>query len=1156
LRKRFKIPLWFFGLIAVLVAAAIFVLTQTNWLKNRATRELNSVLAERTNVRVRVGGMDGNLVSGFHLSDVIITAKRHTVDTLAVIPRLFVDYDMRELAGSRAIRRIAIESPRFFVPKDSLSEYFSSLSKARERKTSGDGLGFDFRVERITLTGGTVTYLGTTETIVDSLDLSLAVHGDQGNMTIRLDEAQAVTQAVGALQASGIFLRQNRKWAIDSLNVTTPLSQIHAGMTDGRWQIEAQPFDFGDLRNLVNVDIDGRIDFDGTVQRDSTDGSYQAEGRIDGVLENFRLEQIETRFALAGSHLAFESVDGNISGSKCRGSGYLDFGPTPARYGYHGTVRHFDLNQWVDDTFDSELSGDVELTGYGLHKRNLTLDLGVKLTSGHFDHIPFDSAYGQMLVTADDLVLADDFNLLRDHAHMVGGGRIGYRDSIDVVVNFHCSDLRPWDSLVFIDSLQGRARGYLYFLGATADPYLTGRAFSDSIQLYQIETRDFKGWFYAPSFFTRPTGQVDVRIGPASVWGWTVDSLLLTLGLDGYAVTIDSAVLGTPDVIAIGRGHLDWSADTIPISLYPLALKWEQEEFAASDTVRLVSDSGGVQIETIAVESEMGHLRVGGWYGFDDTLDLQFSIGGVPIGPTWNRFIPDIDLDGQLACTGTMRGTTAAPYVTLEGDVKHLIYEELLLGDLSGKVTYSDHMLRAERLRLKHRDHDVAVNGSLPLDFSIVPPVLTVLEEPLTGYLSASGEALEVASYLLPDVIEYVRGPFSISARLGGTPQVPQVTGDAYLRGGEVKTVEIANPIENLQVDLALKQDTIEIKRAVGTIREKKKRGSISAVGKLRILGYTEFDYDIDIEGREVPARFEFEDFYVETDFDLTVTGVTPPIVRGEIRPSRVEDRMPFDEEEEAVVENPDLWDWDLTIVLPGNYWIHNDQIDAELSADLRLLREDGRLTYLGTAEIIRGKVYLFDKIGSIQRGILTFDDVNEPDPSLDIDVGFRIRQARPDQALPGEGTQAIELDLHVAGRASEPLIQPEPPYTEQDVLLLLAANMSATGGDPLAEGDPWGNRLRFAATGLLFSEVQRIAARTLGLQTLEIDASGDPADAQITVGRYFSPHLYLYGTSPLDAGTGQEYGFEYRLNRRLYLEGNRDKKNLYRLNIHFNWDY
>jgi autotransporter translocation and assembly factor TamB len=302
----------------------------------------------------------------------------------------------------------------------------------------------------------------------------------------------------------------------------------------------------------------------------------------------------------------------------------------------------------------------------------------------------------------------------------------------------------------------------------------------------------------------------------------------------------------------------------------------------------------------------------------------------------------------------------------------------------------------------------------------------------------------------------------------------------------------------------------------------------------------------------------EYKDFFVVADFDLSVDGLTPPKVVGQVRPQRIEDREPFSESEARPVYDPTLWDWDIAIDMPsGGYFIKNDQLDAELSANLKLQRERGQPSYLGAAEFIRGRVYLFDKAGRVTRGILIFDDPIKNDPQLDLDVVFRIQQPRVQTRTETSSSPVVDLNLHISGRASEPLIQPEAPYSEQDVLLLLAANMTlSTGSDSLAVSDPLANRLRFAATGLVFSEVQRAAARRLGLETLEINSGDNPFDASITVGRYVIPQLYLYGTTPLDAGAGQEVGFEYRISRRIFLDGNRDKNNLYRMNIHFNWEY
>ena len=170
----------------------------------------------------------------------------------------------------------------------------------------------------------------------------------------------------------------------------------------------------------------------------------------------------------------------------------------------------------------------------------------------------------------------------------------------------------------------------------------------------------------------------------------------------------------------------------------------------------------------------------------------------------------------------------------------------------------------------------------------------------------------------------------------------------------------------------------------------------------------------------------------------------------------------------------------------------------------------------------VTGKVYLYDKVGTITRGVLTFDNPNVADPTLDIAVTFRINQPRLEQTSASRGRDVIDLNLTVSGKASEPLIQPQPPYTQQDVVSLMVANTTWGGGDTTTAKDPLADRLRFAATNVLFSEVQRVAARKLGIETLEISSNADPKMTQVLVGHSFSPHLYLYGSSPLDVGAGR----------------------------------
>jgi autotransporter translocation and assembly factor TamB len=533
-------------------------------------------------------------------------------------------------------------------------------------------------------------------------------------------------------------------------------------------------------------------------------------------------------------------------------------------------------------------------------------------------------------------------------------------------------------------------------------------------------------------------------------------------------------------------------------------------------------------------------------------MDLDFDISRFRLEAIWRRFFPDIQLAGLIDSRGTLNGSFDRPIMTFSGSVAGFRYDDRPFGRLEFDAGYADQWLSVEQSRLKNPDFQIDVSGRFPIDLSFGPVAQRVLDRALEGRLSASGDVLDRIAAFQPEILESISGPFAVSANVSGTPRQPLLTGDAHLRAGRIKTLEIVNPIEEVTIDLSLRQDTIVITEATGRVRDHKESGTVSAEGRLHIESYDRFGYDLTLTGHDVPARFEFEDFAVVSDFDLTVKGSSPPRVTGTLRPSRVDDREPFaDEPFTTLVEDTTIWDWDFDIEMPGNYWIHNDRIEAEMSAKLVLLRRRGLMNFIGTAEIIRGKVYFLDKVGRIQRGTLTFDDPNDPDPKLDIDVRFRIRQPRIAGASPGSSSDVVDLDLHVRGKASEPILEAQPPYTHQDFILLLTTN--STG---VTSGNPLTNRLRDIGTGLLLSEAERIMADMMGLETLEIEPGSDAGDTQIRAGRSVSPQLFIHASSRINVGAGQELGFEYRFSRRLFLDGNRDRDNLYRLNLHFNWDY
>lgn len=1164
MRKRFSIPLMLVVVVVVCVVGLYFWVTNSPWLKNQVESQINRALGVSTDMTFSVGRLSGDLFSTATFSGASLTIKRRDgMDTLALIDRIHLRYDTRGiLSKDRRVRALEIVGLRIFLPEDSLEALF--------RKAGGEiAAETDIKSEQnialdsLWVRGGTVYRQGENEPLADSIEIRGAFRSSAGRWNLAISPSNAHTRWIRSVVFEGVASSAGESWLCDSLSVRTDSSSFVVGGRPDSLKIDTAHVDVSELARALTLNFDGLLDLTGEVIPGPGLKSVSGQVRIAGTFEGFELGDTRVDFKADSLSVALESLTGVVSGARFNGRGLFVWSAKPERWAYIGRVDGFDLDRFAAGTLPTSLSGEVEINGTGVRDEDLRVRADVSLGPGRIDEIQFESATGSLGATVDSMWIGEDFAARYNGARLVGGGTMAFTDSIDMFVEFEVPDLRLFDKMVFIDSLSGQLGGYAYLSGMTKDPDIAAFINSGSLRLFDLRTAEFEARVFVPHFLSNPSGQIDARWGGASTWGIATDSISLRATLSGRIIDIDWARWYSPEVDVEGSGTLDWSADTIPLNLYPLTMRWENQTYSAADNVVLTIDSTGFTFHQFEFEGPLGIFNATGRMTFDNSMNLEFELDRFRIAKVWQQFFPTWDLDGVVAARGRLSGTFHSPAIEMAGEVSELEFEGESYGDLEGSISYRDRVLHIESAALDNRYFHAEASGAFPIDLSLdarpdtlSPRVLST--EPLTGRLEASGDNLDPINRFLPQTIESVRGNFTLKAGVTGTPQRPLFSGEASLRQGTIKAIEIINPLEDVDVDVALRHDTVVIRNASAVVRDKNQEGKVDVKGALRINSIKSFDYDLDVVGRGVPARMEFKDFYVLADFDLTVDGATPPKVTGQVRPRRVEDREPFAETEARPVYDASLWDWDIAIeMLSGGYFIKNDQLDAELSADLRLLRERGQPSYIGTAEFIRGNVYLFDKKGRITRGVLTFDDPIKNDPRLDIDVVFRIQQRRVQTRTETTSSPFIDLNLHIAGRASEPLIQPEAPYTEQDVLLLLAAGTTSfAGGDSLTVSDPLANRLKFAATGLVFSEVQRLAARKLGLETLEINSGANPFDASITIGRYFTPQLYLYGTSPVDAGAGQEVGFEYRISRRTFVDGIRDKNNLYRMNFHLNWEY
>jgi hypothetical protein len=345
-------------------------------------------------------------------------------------------------------------------------------------------------------------------------------------------------------------------------------------------------------------------------------------------------------------------------------------------------------------------------------------------------------------------------------------------------------------------------------------------------------------------------------------------------------------------------------------------------------------------------------------------------------------------------------------------------------------------------------------------------------------------------------------------------------------------------------------------------VAQAKDGGAVEAAGRMIFRGLSEIDYDLDIHGRNVDARYEYADFTGRFDFDLEVNGPTPPTIEGQVRVREVNYLDPFEATDSltmvATRVEPDTTAWDLylDVSIPKNAWTKNRDVNAEWSGEMQVLRQRGEWNYLGRLEPLRGSYYFLGKRFRNLRGEIVFDDVHRVDPRLDLEADVHLAFASDTQLVTGTAPVSHrEVTVKLEGRLSEPKIIPPAWLGERNFILALNPL-----GHPESRSElGFAQSAALGAAGLLAGELERLGTRTLGVETFELRPSESGGlglqDTRFSIGAYLLPDIYVYGTSGFDLSRGAEFGFEYRWKNWLTVQGSRDYNNLYNFDLNLKWE-
>jgi len=1141
-------------------------------LEYTVNRQLKKLVENKMPLRVEIGDIGGDYISTLILKNISITYDDGINEyDMAFIPELIAEYSASDLWHREfKFRRVYIDSASLSLRQDYAGRWLIPKPYA---EGEGGGGTIDFRVDELGLNSLQLNLQMASKTITFD-DIILKAHLESREKTYAIDidalSYHSSDERFNLNSGGGKATLSAKNLLFQDFFIITDSSHLQF---DGQATLGAEPsvhlelnadrLNVPELAALLNTHLYGDVRVGGEL--DFQRGALSGDIFIAGDFMDRRFDSLATRFNYNNKRFTFDSLSGYIFGG-CRvdASGFLDIGTRPETHALKGRLEHFNLDNLAFNSFRTDLTGNVDINGYGLKKETLILNVESAFDESWFDEYHAYAAAGNMTITVDSILFYDDFGIEYHDNIFYADGKIEYSGDIGITGRAHFDDLSVFNDMFFIKELGGQGDLTLNVTGRVDNPDLYGILLSDSLWIYDIFAAEADIQFAVDHFLYDRSGKVLSILRRGAAYGIPMDSAMAAMNIDSIAVDIGDFRFYNSFTTALAKANLDYMAypqrltiDDIAIGLFDLSLK--------NDTTLLISiDSSGYEFDKISLKRPVGHVSWSGRVNYDETLDITISGTKINIRPWVALLDTTYQIGGRLSGQVNIGGTFAEPLIDYRGRIDSLSYEGLVLGDLTAAVDYADERLDIDSLTIKSPQGYYVARGYFPINLSLteVPERLPDKEQSI--FITAKDLRFDFISLVFEE-IENMTGEFAATLKMTGTPQKPLIEGRATVKNGEIKLYDLINPLEEFDLNLRMADRVITIEHAAAICKNGGKKGTINALGTIIINSINELDYNVAVTAKNFPAHYELGDVQAVIDADLSIDGVTPPTVSGDVNVIEVRYRENFAEETEGWIilsslQSENSWDLNLNVTAGSNLWIKNDDIDAELAGELNFVREAGSYRYLGSMEVLRGKGYLAGRIFRIEPGgIISYEDIEYPNPRLDIYASTKIRGASTEGPGGGSTSETYDMRIHVSGTLDEPIITAaeDSPFSTDEIVTLLFTDYYQ--GDSRREFS-FQDRVISGLSGLVSTQVAQIGSRTLGVETFEIDPvygdRFDPLGTRLTVGFYTHPNLYVYGRSAISGVAGQEVGFEYRLRRFMLVEGRIDEKNLYHLILNFYWEY
>ncbi len=1166
MKKRYKIPIIVFSSLIGLFLIFLFLLYQTRIIEKQVDQTLESFFETETPVKIRVGKISGSFLGSATITDVVMDYTEPGQQYRMVeIPRMEVSYKTTDLWNKRWIlSKVEIQNPKLVLKRDKEGNFI--LPKFKQAKGLKKTPLFDFKVEQLVLKDGRFQIAGETDSMnFDSLNFDLSLTKKKTTWDVVFNQARFNQREknLSLKSAQGKVKIKGDKLELEDFLIVTGESEIKVeGETrltknlSFDLKLKAKNVSLVEISRLSGVNLSGNLKAEGSWEGNFK--KFEGKAKINGIFMERKFENVETRYAFANKQLEFKDLKGNIFEAPISGDGSINFANHPETYQFKGAVKNLDLAKIVEGKLHSNFSGKLEMQGEGFNDKNLEMTFSVELDKGEIDTYSFDKAQGKFTLDFKKIHFYEGFHATYKHTEGIFSGDLEYAGNTNIQAQVDFKDLTDFSNQIFIKQMAGRGKANLQISGKTEDFDAAGDFVSDSVWAYQFFSSNFKAKFQVANYISHQKGYLNLDIKSGTGWEVPYDSCKGWISLDGFDIYFDSALVWNKDYQLNFNGKVNIEKEIQPLVIENFDLTYKGVKFENQEPILVDLRELDIEFKQAKIMTPKGLITIAGTVSYEEEMNLKVQVENI-LAETWaDIFLAPGKFKGIFSATAILRGSFQSPRIELSGSIDSVKYMTVNLGKMDLNVAYAHQNLQINHISLYNSEARYSWTGYTPLDLSFYKTKERLLDQPQRIIFQGEGNGFSLIHPFIPD-IEYLTGDFSSNIQIEGTPIHPELNGLLKLEKGVLKATELQNPLTNVKAVIRMVNQDIYFDEAVGFIE----KGKITARGSMKVKDIETFEYDLALQGKNLPFSYEEIDLTGVADLSLTVTGETPPLVAGQIIIQQANYQEPFGSSSgsgyyisQVPANAEELWNWDFSVLALNNLWVNNTDMRAEFGGEVLVTRQEGELRLLGSLQVLRGKYFLPGTIFDIEEGELIFDNIEKIDPKLHFLVSTDIVGKGSSVLAKGEDNK---VKLLIAGTLSAPEVNPAPgsPYTKDDILEVLTLNRRFSTVDTAGVGGVFQEKVISGLGGAGSQLLGQWAYRTIGVETFEVrPAWGEKFDllgTEVTVGKYFFRRLYGKYTGILSSPEIYEVGLEYRLNKNLYLEGNKDKQNLYHvgLNLH-----